>query len=290
MHRLPQEMAGPLQASSATRTRTGRPIVLKGYLMTAGMFDKLKLAFVASVMWALFTASALADSTTVQVGVNKTMAAQLMVPDGPGPFPAILLLHTSGGLQTADLDYARRLVAEGYVVLVPAFLEAYGIQAKTRQLTFTSYAQPIYADFVAILEWLRSNHKVKGTQLGAIGFSNGGYFALWLAASGQVQAGVSYYGALSGAGTDKSLSRFQQVFSAKSAPVLILHGTSDGTVPFSNATELDKLLTDKQAPHEFFQYAGAEHRFERDRSASNDAAAEDAWQRSLVFLNRLLKD
>ncbi len=257
--------------------------------MTIGMTDKLKVAVVASILWALFTGPALADFTTIKVGVNKNMDAQLMMPDGPGPYPAILLLHTSGGLQSGDLEYAKRLVAEGYVVLVPAFLEAYGIQAKTRQLTFTTYAQPIYADFVASLELLRSNNKVNGKKLGAIGFSNGSYFALWLAATDQVQAGVSYYGALSGAGTDTSLSRFQQVFSAKSAPVLILHGTNDSTVPVGKAIELDKILAETQAPHEFYQYAGAEHRFDRDRSASNNAAAEDAWQRTLAFLSKLLK-
>lgn len=254
-----------------------------------GTSERFNVGLVASVLWAMCTVPALADSTTIKVGVNQNMSAQLMVPDGPGPYPAILLLHTSGGLQSGDLEYAKRLVADGYVVLVPAFLEAYGIQAKTRQLTFTTYAQPIYADFLASLEQLRTNRKVNGRKLGAVGFSNGSYFALWLAATGQVQAGVSYYGALSGGGTDKSLSRFQQVFNAKSEPVLILHGSSDSTVPVGKAIELDKMLADIPAPHEFYQYAGAEHRFDRDSSASNDAAALDAWQRTQAFLSKLLK-
>lgn len=258
--------------------------------MTMGMTDKLKVALATSIFWALFTGSALADSTTIKVGVNKNINAQLMMPEGPGPYPALLLLHTSGGLQTGDTEYAKRLVAEVYVVLVPAFLEAYGIQAKTRQLTFTTYAQPIFDDFVASLEQLRRNNKVNARKLGAIGFSNGSYFALWLAATGQVQAGVSYYGALSGAGTDRSLSRFQQVFSAQSAPVLILHGTNDSTVPIGKAIELEKILAEKQAPHEFYPYPGAEHRFDRDRSSSNDTASEDAWQRTITFLSKFLKE
>ncbi len=239
---------------------------------------------------ALFVIPAFADTTTLKVGVNKNMDAKLITPDGPGPYPAILVLHTSGGLQSGDLEYAKRLVQEGYVARVPSFLEAYGIRAKTRQLTFTTDVEPIYADFVAILDLLRHNEKVDGKKLGAIGFSNGGYFALWLAATGQVQAGVSYYGALTGAGTDRSLSRFRQVFSKTSAPVLVLHGTNDSTVPIRNAIELDSILNAAQTRHEFYQYPGAEHRFERDRGANNDAAATDAWGRTQAFLSKMLKE
>ncbi|MDO8598392.1 MAG: dienelactone hydrolase family protein, partial [Sulfuricaulis sp.] len=251
------------------------------------MTGQLKLSGVlaaAGLLWALSVMPALADSTTLKVGVNKNMNAHLMTPDGPGPYPAILVLHTSGGLQSGDLEFAKRLAQEGYVALVPAFLEAYGIQAKTRQESFTTHAQSIYADFVASLDLLRRSAKVDGKKLGAIGFSNGGYFALWLAATGQVQAGVSYYGALSGAGTDRSLSRFRQAFTNSSAPVLVLHGTNDSTVPVRSAIELDSILTAAQSPHEFHQYPDAEHRFDRDRGAGNETAAADAWWRTQAFL------
>jgi len=259
--------------------------------MTLRIAVKLKsLGLAVAVLWAIFAVPALADSTSIKVGVNKNMDARLMTPDGAGPYPAILLLHTSGGLQSADIKYARRLVAEGYVVLLPAFLDAYGIRPRTRQLTFTSYAQPIYADFVASLESLRSHDKVNAKRVGAIGFSNGGYFALWLAATGQVQAGISYYGALTGAATDKSLERFREAFNNTSAAVLILHGTDDSTVPVGKAIELDSILAAAQSRHEFHQYPGAEHRFDRDGGVSNETAAADAWQRSQVFLNRFLKD
>jgi carboxymethylenebutenolidase len=258
--------------------------------MRMNFASKLKVVVATISLWALFVLPAFADTTSIKVGVNKNMFAQLMTPDGPGPYPALLLLHTSGGIQSGDYDYAKRLVAEGYVVLVPSFLDAYGITAKTRQLTFTTYAEPIYADFVAILEVLRSNNKVNGKKLGAIGFSNGGYFALWLAATGQVQVGVSYYGALSGAGSDSSLNRFQQVFSATSSPVLVLHGANDSTVPVRKAIELTNILTEKQASYQFHQYDGAGHRFDRDGGASNEAAADDAWQRTIASLSKVLKE
>ena len=249
-----------------------------------------RIFFVAAICSALLAMPAFADSTSVKVGVDKNMEAELMTPDGPGPYPAVLVLHTSRGMQSADMEFAKRLTQEGYVALVPYFLQAYGIAAKTRQATFTTYADPIYADFVACLEFLKQNEKVDGKKLGAVGFSNGGYFALWLAATGKVQAGVSYYGAVTGAGTDPSLNRFRQTFTGTSSPTLFFHGTDDSKVPFKKAVELDSILTAAQSNHEFYQYPGAQHNFDRFGGSNNELAAADAWRHTQSFFGKLLKD
>ncbi len=234
--------------------------------------------------------SAIADRTSVMVGANQKMRAFLLTPDGNGPYPGILLLHTSGGLKPADTAFAGRLAQEGYVVLVPAFMEAYGINARTRQATFTTDADPLYADFVAALDMLQKSPKVAASKLGAIGFSNGGYFALWLAATGKVRAGVSYYGALSGAGTDKGLRRFREAFNKNSAPVLILHGMADETVPVAAAQNLAGIVAAVESPYEIHLYDGAGHEFERVSGSPQDtAAAADAWPHMLGFFAKYLK-
>jgi carboxymethylenebutenolidase len=256
------------------------------------MTEKMKafgMVVVAGALWALLAQPAQANSTTVKTGANGKMKAVLMTPDGPGPYPAILVLHTSGGLESADTEFAQRLVKEGYVVLLPYYFAAYGIEARTRQLAFTTYAQDIYADLVASLNLLRSTAKVDGSKLGAVGFSSGGYFALWLAATGQVQAGVSWYGAVTGAATDKSLSLFRRVFTAGSAPVLIFHGDKDSTVPIEKAIQLDSILTAAGSPHEFREYSGTEHLFDREGGSANKEAAADAWLRTQAFFNNILK-
>lgn len=231
-----------------------------------------------------------AKTADVMVGVKQNMHAELITPDAGGPYPGILLLHTSGGLEQADIDYGQRLSQQGYVVLVPAFLAAYGITPRGRVATFTTDAEPIYADFVAALDMLAHNPEVAGSKLGAIGFSNGGYFAMWLAATGKVQAGVSYYGALSGAGSDRGLSRFASTFKKSSAPVLILHGITDGTVPVMAAQHLGTIIAAAGSPYEIRLYDGTGHRFDRTPGSPPDsAAANDAWQRTLAFLAKYLK-
>jgi len=240
------------------------------------------------VLFAFVAQPALAGTKTIKVGTNGNVRAVLMTPDGPGPYPAILVLHTSGGMQPEDLSYAKRLVKEGYVALVPYFLETYGIVAATRQEAFTTYADAIYADLVASLDTLCKSEKVDGKKLGAVGFSNGGFFALWLAATGKVQAGVAYYGAVTGARTDMSFTRYRTAFNSGSAPVLILHGDADSTVPIEKVRQLDAILTDAASPHELHEYPGAEHRFDRDGGKANKEAAADAWLRARDFLFRNL--
>ena len=166
---------------------------------------------------AVFQAAALAaapmrgETQSVEFGVHKRMDSELFQPAGPGPYPGILLMHTAMGLEQYDLDYAQRLSNQGYVVLVPRFLAAYHaitILRAFREHVFKAYGPSMYDDFVAGLAMLENNPKVRGAKLGAIGFSAGGYFALWLAATGKVQAGVSYYGAVHAAGGDPNLEHF----------------------------------------------------------------------------------
>lgn len=252
---------------------------------------RLMLACVSIVFTlATFAVPALAETKSLNVGVKRHMGATLIAPDAPGPYPGVLILHTSGGLDRADLDYAKRLSEQGYVCLVPAFMEAYGITAKTRVQTFTSSADDVYGDLVNAIAVLRASDKVAGAKVGAVGFSNGGYFAVWLAATGKVDAGVSYYGALSGAGSDRELTRFKSVFTGNSSPVLILHGTEDRTVPIGAAKRLVSILDAAKTPNEVRLYDDVDHRFDRDaRTDAMKAAALDAWSRTLTFLGATLR-
>lgn len=73
------------------------------------------------------------------------------------------------------------------------------------------------------------------------------------------------------------------------APTLILHGDADSVVPVQRAYELDKLLRDARRPHEMHIYPGARHGFNSVKGDENVANSKDAWQRTIKFLDRYLK-
>ena len=255
---------------------------------TCRLLRALVVAALVNALAGFAPASAIAaDAVQMKVGVGQKMEATLYKPAGAGPFPAVLVLHTSSGLRPADHNYARKLADEGYVCLVPDFFQAYDLNENTRDRTFTTHAESIFADFVSAIDTLRKTEGVRPDRIGAVGFSNGGYWALLLAAKGQIQAGVSYYGAVTGAGTDRSLTVFEKAFTAGSSPVLVLHGAQDKTVTANNAEYLVSMLKKVKAPHEFQLYSSAGHSYERGKLDS--AAAADSWERTLRFLDANLK-
>jgi hypothetical protein len=55
-------------------------------------------------------------------GPGETIPVELVRPEGPGPFPAVVLLHSCAGLGRGARhagDWIRRLVAMGYAVALP---------------------------------------------------------------------------------------------------------------------------------------------------------------------------
>jgi len=236
----------------------------------------------------LFAAPAWAGQSWIQVGVRGNIKASLIVPDGPGPYPGILVLSTSRGVGSFDTDFATRLAQQGYVCLVPFYLEAYGVMTKERVAGFTRYADTIYADLASATDRLAQLPQVRGGKIGAVGFSNGGFFTTWLAATHKVAAGVSYYGAITGAGTDDDFTRFGGYFNSASAPLLLMVGDEDH---YRGPTHhLDRILRAASSPHQAIFYPGAHHEFDRVTLGDGDRqAATDAWQRTTDFLARYLK-
>lgn len=214
----------------------------------------------------------------------KDMRVDVLTPDGMAPKALVLVLHTSGGYQTADRTFAQKLVAEGYAAALPHFLDAYGISPQQRRRTWSQFRGALFDDFKRIADETAQRLKIDRAKVFAVGFSNGGYWAAYLAGKGVVAKGVCYYGALTEAGFDRDMDNLIGALRTTTNPVLILHGTVDETVNIGAARRLKGRT---EAPHRSFVfYDGAEHRFERESGSANQAAAADAWKRTLEFLAR----
>jgi carboxymethylenebutenolidase len=230
------------------------------------------------------------SSKMIKVGVRRNIEATLYSPDGPGPFPGVIVIHTSQGLIEADRQYCAALAREGYRCLVPAFLRAYGIRQDMKEAAFTTDREAILTDFVQMVGELDGLPGAKPGAVGAVGFSNGGLFSVLLAARRNVKAGVAYYGALMGVGQPLERNPFRQSFTAGSNPVLILMGEHDTIMGPGPVKMLEAIMKPVGAPYEIKYYPDAEHGFDRNSTRpGNDAASRDAWPRTLEFLRRYVK-
>ena len=219
----------------------------------------------------------------LMLGASGKMPTTIYVPEGTGEKSLILVIHSSGGLGIFDHNYAMALRKEGYISVVPDFFTAYNIYERT--LTWTKYQEDIHKDFITIISQVKSLSKIPSKKVFAVGFSNGGYWAAALAARGEIDAGVSYYGAYSEGGTVRGRSELEMgsilINASNSAPLLMFHGTEDYEVPLIVAENFEELYTNVEA-----HYYDVGHGYERMTSldGKNEKATKDSWKKTLEFL------
>jgi dienelactone hydrolase len=145
------------------------------------------------------------------------------------PAPAIIALHSSGGYASIVAKIAQ-FTASGYAVYTPDFFKKYGLTSRNRFETWTVYRTDIERELTEIVQLMKEDPRIDPKNIFAVGYSNGGYWAAYLAAKGIVNAGVSHYGVWDFPGNaDGYPSRY---FSESSNPVLALIGTADTTQKF----------------------------------------------------------
>ncbi|MEW6690043.1 MAG: dienelactone hydrolase family protein [Pseudomonadota bacterium] len=114
----------------------------------------------------------------------------LYKPVGPGPFAAVLLHHTCGGVQDHIGDWTKMLVGSGYVVFVLDSLSQRNVPAGAN-CSFPPRVGPGHGatDAFQALEHIASQPYVDANRVGMLGFSWGGMTAL-LAARKDFQEGL----------------------------------------------------------------------------------------------------
>ena len=145
-------------------------------------------------------------------------------PTGNGPFPVVIALHTSNGYKTVRKS-VKGFLAAGYAVYTPDFFKRHGITHKNRFETWTKYREQIEKELIEIVQLAKSDPKINPNNVFSVGYSNGGYWASFLAAQNYVNAGTSHYGVWSWPRTHNGFPA--KYFSKDSNPVLALHGDKE---------------------------------------------------------------
>jgi dienelactone hydrolase len=138
------------------------------------------VASLALLLLAGGNASAL-DSGAVMVELESPLAhAQplqglLRRPAGPGPFPAVVLLHScNGNWKRLDERWGKQIAPWGYVTLTVDSFGPRGIEESCGNGTPTDMAYDAYR----ALDFLVREHSVDPDRVAVLGFSQGGWLAL----------------------------------------------------------------------------------------------------------------
>jgi dienelactone hydrolase len=113
-------------------------------------------------------------------GTPLTVPAWELRPAGPGPFPAIVLMHGCAGVSASNREWSQWFRDQGYVALL---VDSWGPRHVGASCSPSLPDVPNterFDDAVGALRYLQARPYVDPARIGVIGWSNGGVFALSL--------------------------------------------------------------------------------------------------------------
>ena len=232
---------------------------------------------------------ALVSEEVKYTGKAGTLFGYVSRPKGPGPHPAVIVIHANKGLTPHVRDVARRFAKEGYVALAPDYFSRHGGTKKVNPKfgRIKGYRKLVPEDKVmedteSGFTYLRSLSSVRDDRIGVTGFCWGGGMAFTSAARIRgLKAAVIFYGR-----TPKPIDRVQNI----EAPVMAHYGGEDKRIGKGIDATVAAMKKYKK-PFDYKIYPGAKHAFMSDnrKSRYHPEAAKEAWSRSLEFFGKHLK-
>lgn len=230
----------------------------------------------------------------IDVEITPELKGKIAVPEGAGPWPAVVMVHEVFGIDQNMQAQMMRLASAGYVVLMPDLYSRGGAR-KCLTATFRALASgtgQAFEDISAAREFVMARPDVT-TKVGVIGFCMGGGFALLLANQGYDVA-ASNYG---------MLPKDMETALSGACPILGNYGAQDKQLTGAKQ-KLDSTLDKLQVEHDIKEYPDAGHAFMNPTQGGgpifgtllrvsgakpNPAAAADAWNRIEGFFGEHLK-
>lgn len=216
-------------------------------------------------------------------------------PEGDGPFPAVMVMHSALGLAHQVGEKVRLLADLGYLAVAT---DMYGAGADTGSpeaagqyfMDLVQNTPKLRARAAAWFDAIAARGDVDAGRIGAIGYCFGGKCVLELARSGvDVKAVSSFHGVLT---TDLPASP-----GTVSAQVAAWCGTEDPYAPLTDIDTLRQELTAANARFQITEFSGVAHSFtDPDAAAMGqegiryDAIADRvSWGGTMALLDAALR-
>jgi len=205
--------------------------------------------------------------TNVTPGAPMTIDATLVRPSGPGPFPAIVQLHGCGGLEAQSYRWARWFADHGYVALV---VDSFGPRKLKGDCRSGPDEPPVTARFddaFGALRYLQSLPDVKADRIAAIGWSQGGVYAMSVINGPSLERARQRGVALPATGFAAGIGVypggcFSLVKEQVIRPLLVLIGEADDWTPAATCREMVEAMRSRGSDAHIVTYPGAYHYFD----------------------------
>lgn len=231
------------------------------------------------------------------------MEVFLFSPSSAGTYPALILCqhipvgHAGLEHDTFTLTSAQRLADAGYVVAVP-FIFHWWPKNQDMKIKAGEFRDDwVISDLKATHELLSAQHNVNPSRIGILGHCWGGRVS-WLGACQipEIKACAVFYGGRIDKKlgprevTEQMLSPLEQVKSI-SCPVAGFFGNEDQNPTPELVDEYESALSENGIEFTFHRYDGAGHAFQNFPTPDRyrEQQSEDAWDKSINFLNQHLK-
>jgi carboxymethylenebutenolidase len=246
------------------------------------VFAMLAFGLIAAV---LVTRAQTPKTQSVEFPSGKEQASGfLVVPDKPGQYPGLIVVHEWWGLNDWVKEQSEKLAEQGYVVLAVDLYrgKTAADPSEAHELMRGLPQDRAIRDMQAAYDYLAARKDVKPGRIASIGWCMGGGLALQLAIhQPRLAAVVVNYGALP---TDPN--DIQQI----GAAVLGNFGADDKGITPADVQAFEKTMKGLNRRIDVKVYPGAGHAFENPNNTSGyrPEAAADAWKRTLAFLHSVL--
>ncbi|HEY7672847.1 MAG TPA: dienelactone hydrolase family protein [Gammaproteobacteria bacterium] len=213
---------------------------------------------------------------------NTNLIGYLVMPaDAVEPLPGLIVIHGEAGLDEETRELTRRLAGERYIALAVDLYAGSssqdGSDAATRAGALIDNAEATLGNIRQAYNYLTKYAFVP--TVAAIGMSSGGSWALraGIALPGELDAVVMY---------DGQIITESAALSQLTAPVLGHFAGLDESTPAADARIFRVRLGEEGKRAEINIYPNVQRGFASVGSPTYDAAAADeAWQRTLEFLD-----
>jgi carboxymethylenebutenolidase len=193
----------------------------------------------------------------------------------------VVILPDVRGLYRFYEELALRFAERGHAAIAfDYFGRTAGVEKRADDWDYMPLVQQltqeqVQADVAACVGDLRA---LGCSAIFTVGFCFGGSGSWAAAASGHGLAGaVGFYG---------RPSRMIELVPQLDAPILALQGGADQGIPHSDNVVFEQALTEAGKDYELIEFEGAPHSFFDRKQEEFQAASDDAWQRTLEFIER----